>query len=82
MNNCAADAAIWAEQLLVAIPGWLREDQNARLHEEHLASIKGARLPITKKNKARRRTITAGEGGQNGENSAAHCLYIQHLSTD
>jgi hypothetical protein len=79
--NCAADAAIWTEQQLVAIPGWLREDQNARLHEEHLASIKGPRLPITKKNKARR-TITAGEGGQNGENSAAHCLYIQHLSTD
>ncbi len=82
MNNCAADGAIWAEQQFAAIPGWLREDQNARLHEEHLASIKEPRSPITKKNKARRRTCTAGEGGQNGENSAAHCLYIQHLSTD
>jgi hypothetical protein len=25
--DCAADAAFWAEQQKVAIPGWLREDQ-------------------------------------------------------
>jgi hypothetical protein len=30
---------MWAEQQLIAIPGWLREDQNARQHqEEHFAS--------------------------------------------
>ena len=33
---------------LVAIPGWLREDQNAKLHqEEHFASIKEPRSPTT-----------------------------------
>jgi hypothetical protein len=32
MSHCVADAAISAEQQSVAIPGWLREDQNARLH--------------------------------------------------
>ncbi len=36
----AEDAAIWTEQQLVAIPGWLREDQNATLHqEEHFVLI-------------------------------------------
>jgi hypothetical protein len=58
LRSCAADAAIWAEQQLIAIPGWLREDQNARLHqEEHFASIKEPRSPTTKENKAKRRTI-------------------------
>jgi hypothetical protein len=33
---------------LVAIPGWLREEQNAKLHqEEHFASIKEPRSPTT-----------------------------------
>jgi hypothetical protein len=37
-GKCAGYAAIWAEQQLVAIPGRLCEDQNARLHqEEHFA---------------------------------------------
>jgi hypothetical protein len=32
---------IWAEQQLVAIPGWLLKDQNARLeHEGPFALIK------------------------------------------
>jgi hypothetical protein len=57
----AMDAAIWAEQQLVAIPGWLREDQNARLDQEgQRASIKEPRSPTIKKNKAKRRTITVG----------------------
>jgi hypothetical protein len=57
-HRCAADAAIWAEQQLVAIPGLLREDQNARRHqEEHFASIKEHRSLTTKENKAKRRTI-------------------------
>ena len=60
---CAADAAIWAEQQLVAILGWLCEDQNARLDQEgQLASIKEPRSPTIKKNKAKRRTVTAGGG--------------------
>jgi hypothetical protein len=33
---CAVDAAIWTEQQLVAIPGWLCEDQNARLRRDNL----------------------------------------------
>jgi hypothetical protein len=46
VNICAADVAIWAEQQLVAIPGWLREDQTARLHQEkHFASINKPRSP-------------------------------------
>jgi hypothetical protein len=46
---------IWAEQQLVAIPGWLLEDQNARLDQEgQLASIKEPRsLSSIKKNKAK-----------------------------
>jgi hypothetical protein len=41
VSKCAADAAFWAEQLKVAIPGWLREDLKEGLHqEEHFASIK------------------------------------------
>jgi hypothetical protein len=32
--NCAADAVIWAEQQLVAIPEWLLKDQIARLDQE------------------------------------------------
>ncbi len=60
----ATNAAIWAEQQLVAIPGWLREDQNAILHQEgQFASIKEPRSPTTKKNKAKRRTIYCGGGG-------------------
>jgi hypothetical protein len=44
----AADAAIWTEQQLVDIPGWLCEDQNARLHQEgQFASIKEPRSPTT-----------------------------------
>ena len=27
------DAVIWAEQQLLAIPGWLLKDQNARLED-------------------------------------------------
>jgi hypothetical protein len=58
---CAADAAIWAAQQLVAIPGWLREDQNARLDQEgQFASVKEPRSLTTKKNKAKRRTIYCG----------------------
>ncbi len=58
------DAAIWDEQQLVAIPGWLREDQNARLHqEEHFASIKQPRSPTTKENEANRRIPCYGGGG-------------------
>ncbi len=34
LQTSAADAAIWAEQQLVAILGWLCEDQNARLDKE------------------------------------------------
>ncbi len=64
------DAAIWAEQQLVAILGWLWEDQNARLDQEgQLASIKDPRSPTIKKNKAKRITITAGEGEQDGDPS-------------
>ncbi len=63
-HRCAADAAIWAEQQLVAIPGWLYEDPNARLHQEkRFASIKEPRSPRTKENKAKRRSICWGEGG-------------------
>ncbi len=48
LSTVPQDAAIWAEQQLVAIPGWLREDQNARLHqEEHFAPIKQPRSPTT-----------------------------------
>jgi len=54
----AADAAIWTEQQLVDIPGWLCEDQNARLHQEgQFASIKEPRSSTIRKNKAKRRTI-------------------------
>jgi hypothetical protein len=52
LTYCAAAAAIWAEQQ----SGWLREDQNARLHqEEHFASIKEPRSPTNKKNKAKKK---------------------------
>ncbi len=52
--TCAADAVIWAEQQLVAIPGWLLKDQNARLDQEgQFASIKEPRSPVTNKNKAK-----------------------------
>ncbi len=48
--------AIWAEQQSVVIPGWLREDQNARLHQEkHFALIKHPRSPTTNENEAKRR---------------------------
>ncbi len=60
----ATNAAIWAEQQLVAIPGWLLVDPNAILHQEgQFASIKEPRSPTTKKNKAKRRTIHCGGGG-------------------
>jgi len=53
VSICAVGAAIWAEQQLVAIPGWLREDPNASLHQKgQSASIKEPRSPTTKKNKA------------------------------
>ncbi len=57
---CAADAAIWAEQQFVAIPGWLREDQNARLHqEEHFA----------RRMRQKEEFLAAGEGVQDGDPS-------------
>jgi hypothetical protein len=31
---CAADAVIWDEQQLIAIPGWLLKYQNTRLDQE------------------------------------------------
>jgi hypothetical protein len=59
----AADASIWAEHQLVAIPGWLREDRNAKLDREgHLALIKEPRSPTIKKNKAKRGNIYCGVG--------------------
>jgi hypothetical protein len=62
---CATDAAIWAEQQLVAIPGWLLTAKcNARLHqEEHFASIKEPRSPTTKENEAKRRIPCCRGGG-------------------
>jgi hypothetical protein len=58
------DAANWAEQQLVAIPGWLLEDQNARLDQEgQFASIKEPRSPTIKKNKAKEELFTARRGG-------------------
>jgi hypothetical protein len=63
LPNCAADAAFWAEQQKVAIPGWLREDQKEGLHQEgHFALIKQPRSPITKEKKAKRRIPCRGEG--------------------
>ncbi len=63
-TSCATDAAIWTEQQLIAIPGWLREDQNARCHqEEHLASIIQPRSPTAKENEAKRRISSCGVGG-------------------
>jgi hypothetical protein len=63
-TSCATDAAIWTEQQLVAIPGWLHEDQNARSHqEEHFASIKQPRSPKAKENEAKRRIPCCGVGG-------------------
>jgi hypothetical protein len=66
MHCFAADAAIWAEQQLLAIPGWLREDQNARLHqEEHLASIKEPRSPTTKKKQGKKKNyLLQGRGSE------------------
>ncbi len=62
--NCAADAVIWAEHQLVAIPGWLLKCQNARLDQEgQLTSRKWPRSLIIKKNKAKRRTIYCEERG-------------------
>ena len=64
IHKCAADAVIWAEQQLVVIPGWLLQYQNAKLVQEgQLTSIKRPRLLITKKSKAKRRTITVRRGG-------------------
>ena len=61
--TCAADAVIWAEQQLVAIPGWLLKDQNARLDQEgQFTSLKEPRSPVTKKNKAKRRTFYWEDG--------------------
>jgi hypothetical protein len=58
MPNCAADAVIWAEPQLVAIPGWLLKYQNARLNQEgQLTLIKKPRSLIDKKNKAKRKTF-------------------------
>jgi hypothetical protein len=54
----------WAEQQQVAIPGWLREDQKEGLHqEEHFASRKQPRCPMTKENEAKRRIPCCGSGG-------------------
>jgi hypothetical protein len=70
MGYCAADAAIWAEQQLVAIPGWLREDQNARLHQEgQLVSMKEPRSPQLRRTRQKEELFTAGEGEQNGDPS-------------
>jgi hypothetical protein len=63
-HNCTSDAVIWAEQQLVAIPGWLLKYQNARLDQEgQLTSIKRPKSLIIKKNKAKRRTIYCEERG-------------------
>ncbi len=61
---CAADAAFWSEHQKVAIPGWLREDQKEKVHqEEHFASRKQPRLPTTKENEAKRKIPCSGGGG-------------------
>jgi hypothetical protein len=63
-HNCTAYAVIWAEQQLVAIPGWLLEYQIARLDQEgQLATIKLPRWHVFKKNKAKRRTFYCEERG-------------------
>jgi hypothetical protein len=63
-------AAIWAEQQLVAIPGWLHEDRNARLDQEgQFASIKEPRLTTIKKNRAKKELLLRGEGEQDGDPS-------------
>jgi hypothetical protein len=55
---------IWAQQQLVAIPGWLLEDQNARLDQEgQFASIKEPRYLTIKKNKAKEELFTTRRGG-------------------
>ena len=64
IHKCAPDAVIWSEQQLLVNPGWLLQYQNARLVQEgQLTSIKRPRLLITKKNKAKQRTITVRRGG-------------------
>ncbi len=60
----------WAEQQQVAIPGWLCEDQKEGLHqEEHFASRKQPRCPITKENEAKRRIPCCGGVGGGGGGS-------------
>jgi hypothetical protein len=64
IHKCAPDAVIWSEQQLLVNPGWLHQYQNARLVQEgQLTSIKRPRLLISKKNKAKQRTITVRRGG-------------------
>jgi hypothetical protein len=61
------DAAFWAEQQKIAIPGWLQEDQKERLHQEgHFESIKQPRSPTTKENEAKKEFLAVGEGVQDG----------------
>jgi hypothetical protein len=70
LPNCDADAAFWAEQQKVAIPGWLREDQKEGLHQEgHFALIKQPRSPITKEKEAKRRIPCRGRGILDGDPS-------------
>jgi hypothetical protein len=74
ITSCAVDAAIWAEQQLVAIPGWLREDQNARLHQEgRLASTKEPRLARQKE-----KLFAAGDGEQDGDPFGPRPTSFQH----
>jgi hypothetical protein len=61
MKYCAADAAFWAEQLKVAIPGWLCLDQKDGLHqEEQLTSRKKVRCHVIKEKEAKRRIPLCG----------------------
>jgi hypothetical protein len=67
---CVADAVIWAERQLVAIPGWLLKYQNARLDQERkLASIKEPRLLILGRTRQKEELFTAREGEQDGDPS-------------
>ncbi len=63
----------WAEQQQVAIPGWLREDQKEGLHqEEHFASRKQPRCPMTKKNEAKRTIPCCGGRGGGQDVDPSH----------
>jgi hypothetical protein len=72
----------WAEQQLVAIPGWLREDQKEGLHqEENFASRKQPRCPILRRMR-QKENFLLWWGGGGGFKMATQAILLPTPSGD